>query len=585
MEAKSAKIRDIISPGTRHRIPFFQRPYKWGKDEWERFFEDMVSTMTIQKNYFLGSIILKKEEDISESEEAEGIGSKYLVIDGQQRLTTLCIFMKILHYLSGPFNRNQFNVQYLQGEAKNTNLKHNTVDRIMFEKIMRDETLPMELDGNSQMAKAYNYFRNRFEEIDRINYEPLLNSIYRRIYFVLITLQETEDEQQIFDTINSLGRPLSIDELLKNFLYNKEEYEDVYRSNWQPLFDRDTDFWGTDAASDKSAKGDTMMDRFLHAFVRIKMWDYKDSTNGSRKLSEYERKAFVKKENIFSTCKSFVNDFGASRQELANEIIAYGRIFKDKFNDDSILEDKLPSHSCVERIIFLMKALKRYDMLPYVLYVLKNSVEEEQRQIFDYLERYVIRRMIAGFNDNSYSDLFSEQLIGAAHAITAELFKQHIKRREGVLAMPSNFDVENGILGKDAEKTSGVIYYMYETKRVENNMSGFNDYDTYPLMPKPSTRVNTADWPVLQRQEEEQHRKDQIKTIGNYFLLINENKRQLNKVNNKAFDEKKRCWLNCTSNITSSYQMIRTLTSWDVNNIENRNNSFARKWAEETWNI
>lgn len=580
MEAKSATIRDIISPGTRHRIPFFQRPYKWEKKEWERFFEDMVSTMTIQKNYFLGSVILKKEEDISDDEIREGIGCKYLVIDGQQRLTTLCIFMKILHYLAGPFTRNQFNVQYLQGEAKNTNLKHNSFDRVFFERIMRDETLPMEFEENSQIFKAYNYFRSRFEEIDRIDYETLLNSIYRRIYFVLITLQESEDEQQIFDTINSLGRPLTKDELLKNFLYNKENFEDIYKRKWKPIFDTNTDFWGTDAASDKSAKGDTMMDRFLHAFVRIKMWDYK------QQLSEEDRKAFVKKENIFSTCKSFVNDFGTSRQELANEIIDYGRIFKEKFNNDSILEDKLPSHSCVERIIFLMKALKKYDTLPYVLYVLKKSSPEEQRQIFDYLERYVIRRMIAGCNDNSYSDLFSEQLIGTAHANTLQLFKNHIDgRRDGVLAMPSDFDVKNGILGKDAEKSSGVIYYMYETKRIDNEMSGFNDYDSYPLMPKPSSKVNITDWPIMSTQESEQHRKDLIKTIGNYFLLINDNKKQLSKVNNKGTADKRICWRNYTENITSSYQMIENLTLWDVNMIENRNNSFAKKWAEETWRI
>ena len=83
MEAGKRTIRDIFNRGRNLEIPFFQRSYVWGEEQWQRFLEDMQMVSTNKKPYFLGSVILKQQQTTSNND------SILTVIDGQQRLTTL----------------------------------------------------------------------------------------------------------------------------------------------------------------------------------------------------------------------------------------------------------------------------------------------------------------------------------------------------------------------------------------------------------------------------------------------------------------------------------------------------------------
>ena len=92
MEAGKRTISDIFNGNRKLCIPFFQRTYVWKEDQWSRFIEDMEYISQTGKDYFLGSIILKSQATPSNS----SIGDIRTVIDGQQRLTTMAIFMKVL---------------------------------------------------------------------------------------------------------------------------------------------------------------------------------------------------------------------------------------------------------------------------------------------------------------------------------------------------------------------------------------------------------------------------------------------------------------------------------------------------------
>ena len=92
MDAGKRTINDIFNGNRVLEIPFFQRAYVWGQPQWERLLEDMKAISSSNKPYFLGSVILKQQETTTGSR----IGDKRTVIDGQQRLTTLNIFFKVL---------------------------------------------------------------------------------------------------------------------------------------------------------------------------------------------------------------------------------------------------------------------------------------------------------------------------------------------------------------------------------------------------------------------------------------------------------------------------------------------------------
>ena len=95
MEAGKRTIRDIFNRGRNLEIPFFQRAYVWDTEQWQRFLEDMIMVSATKKPYFLGSVILKQQETTSNSD------SILTVIDGQQRLTTFNVFLKVLSHSFG----------------------------------------------------------------------------------------------------------------------------------------------------------------------------------------------------------------------------------------------------------------------------------------------------------------------------------------------------------------------------------------------------------------------------------------------------------------------------------------------------
>ena len=98
MEAKKSNIFGIIQRNTLLRIPYFQRRYVWSEPDWKQFATDMESTLDSDCNRFLGAIILK-EEPVSVIDRRNGISQKQLVIDGQQRLTTVSLLMLAMYNL------------------------------------------------------------------------------------------------------------------------------------------------------------------------------------------------------------------------------------------------------------------------------------------------------------------------------------------------------------------------------------------------------------------------------------------------------------------------------------------------------
>ena len=534
MEASTLSISGVIQKNTLLRIPYFQRRYVWGEEAWERFAIDMESTLDSERYYFLGAIILK-EENVTMEDKRKGIGKKQLVIDGQQRLTTLAIYMKVLHMMAA--KSDDFSNQYLQAtDVKDPVIIHSCDDMPQFKKIMHLDSLA-DITEDANIAKAYTYFKNFLKERKSkgVNLNDLLNTVNAGVTFVVISLTQDDDEQQIFDTINSLGVPLTTGELMKNFLYEAQD-EDAYKASWKIMFDTDDvrDFWMSDASKSRQSKSkdNTTIERFFHAFVRIKMWDFKDQ------LTEGQRKSFVKIENIFTTCKAFVEKFGMNKQDLANEIIEYAKLFKKHLGSE-ILDIRVPQHFGIKRISCIINATKSYAVIPYVLYILKTvSDEAERNKIFAYLEIYLMRRILSKTSNNNYSDLFSENLIGQRIHKFEDL-KAYIENKNDVssLAMPQLAAIRKCLNNdKFDELTSRIVYYLYETKLSKTSESsfteGFNAYICEQFMPKPCA-ASASNWPPYDDKDEEENRRQLSVTLGNYFLLDVDNEEVKQENSNK----------------------------------------------------
>ena len=152
MEAGKKHINDIFNGNRQLQVPFFQRSYVWNEDLWERFLDSMTRATTIDKEYFLGALILKQKPTNTSS----NIGDIRILIDGQQRLTTLFLFLKVLCYKSNKKRRFEQMV-FADEEISEFSIKHNMFDRQCFENILKQESLEPIQNANSKLALAYNY--------------------------------------------------------------------------------------------------------------------------------------------------------------------------------------------------------------------------------------------------------------------------------------------------------------------------------------------------------------------------------------------------------------------------------------------
>lgn len=585
MEAGTISIREIIQNNKLFRIPYFQRRYVWGEEEWSRFAMDMESTFENERSYFLGAVILKNE-DVSIEDNRNGIGYKYLVVDGQQRLTTLAIYMKVLHMLTG--KGQEFMSQYLLEQEPV--IIHSCEDRPKFSEIMSLE-IPKKLRGEDNLTKAFNFFIDALGKRKSLHgdLEILLRMVHAKVKFVVIYLSENDDEQQIFDTINSLGVPLTTGELMKNFLYGEAD-EEAYRTTWKVVFDTDEArvFWEADSSKTRQEKSkeNTTIERFFHAFVRLKMWDFKDQ------LTNAQKKNFVKISNVFATCKTFVEKFGMNKLDLANEIIMYARLYREHLNEN-ILDVRVPQHAGIKRISCFINASKSYVVIPYVLYILHVQQNEVERNlIFNYLESYLMRRVLADSKNGSYSELFSESLISNG-IVTAEDLKNFISDKNAVsnLAMPSNGSIKLKLKTRTKamdEVMARIVFYLYETKLTSANeevfTGGYNNYYAELLMPKPSRSDNT-NWPKHRENSlKEEERKQQIGTLGNLFLLDNNGKKELKKKSEEICAVKVNLMRKWSEGIRSN-QIFNDINSWTEKDIEYRNDGLSKVLSEKIWTV
>lgn len=595
MKAETPSINGVFKNSTVLRIPFFQRQYVWGEKEWERFINDMESLVGLRKKYFLGSLIFKNEEPTDEEAEY-GVSEKYTVIDGQQRLTTLSIFLKALNSLLVDDQlRNNFQSSFfIQNGQRNPVLHHSINDRAAYQEAMWGN--PLTAYEDKRIVKAYHFFRDKLVGRGQSDLKVLWMAVFARIKFVEIILDDQDDEQQIFDTINSLGVDLTIDELMKNFLYEVNE-EDAYVNNWKPVFD-DTasrDFWGTsDAARSQAATDENkVISNFFYDFVRIKMWDYEGKAG-------FDRKAFVQKSQIFSTCKAFVEVFGTDKQTLANEIIEYAKLYKKYLNKKN-LDVRIPMTSGIERVACIAMT-KDSTITPYLLYVLKNvNGLQEQNKMFDFLETFLVRRMVAlPVNANKMAtEFYTEQLV-AKQIDSYDKLKQYIMNisDDKNMHMPSDTEIATNIHQTifGDESTPRLIFYLQETRNRYQHTGGYNYFLAEYIIPKPC-KASERNYPPHADDMLEQERKTKTKTIGNFILLEkprvenNPDKeaddqekmiKALKRVANEAFADKSQVMKQYVSTLICS-NWFNTKDNWDETAIQIRNRGFASKVVPQVW--
>lgn len=520
MDAGKRQISFYFNGQDYLEIPFFQRSYVWKEDLLNRFLESMEQISKTSKDYFMGSIISKQKPQNSSSK-----SNAQLIVDGQQRLTTLALFLKVLLFREN--NERAFDRMFFSADDEDKLcLSHNYYDRECFNDIMKQKEL-VKVEPKSRLANAYNYF------LDTVTPDKYSSRTIRdKLTFVGISLNEDEDEQVIFDTINSLGVSLTTGELLKNFVFSKDSVNQ-YLSEWKPIFEDDEDsinYWNMRVTQGRLSRSN--LDNFLYAYLHVKINDPIYNINSADKLN------FRSAERLFEQYKYFFNITNISKTDFVKDLISYAKIYR-KFISPSVLDEEVSKDYGIERINVIIFGLDSTTLIPYVLFVLKNQTDEaERKEIFKILESYIMRRLICKSSNNNYSDLFSLQLINNQILRGKDLLEYLRNIDEDLsLAIPNNIELLNGFQNSVLvnQRAKGVLYLIESRLNNDNNATsvrGLNSYSLEHLMPK-KWKPNL--WPLIDNFSEED-RNSRLKTLGNLTILPI----KLNtSISNKAWADKK----------------------------------------------
>lgn len=569
MEAGKRTINDIFNGNRVLEIPFFQRAYVWEEPQWERLLEDMESVSEIGKPYFLGSVILKQQQTTTGNQ----VGDRRTLIDGQQRLTTLNILFKILCLKT---NQNTTFDRVFRLINNDIALWHNHNNISSFNKIL-NLTSEDDIDGDDSIIEVYKYFRSKVDPA-----KLSLNNILTNIMFVGIDLGVDEDEQQIFDTINSLGVRLTTAELLKNYFFHRNNVE-AYNANWKEVFEKDKetkDFWDKEITAGRAIREN--IDLFFYSFLQIKIQD------SALKVSAEDKKLFTKVEGLFDSYKKFITDYSIDKTALIQEIKDYAEIYRTNIDFD-VIDRELASEYGIERINAIIFGLENTTLIPYVLFILKKVQNLEKRKlIFEYLESYIMRRMVCHETTKNYNQLFSERLI-LNNVISLEELKSQIENQsERINYMPSDIVLKEGFLNSRLvnKQTAGILYLIEsmvrDKTRHSTSLLGMDRYSLEHVMPKKWKNH----WSPLANEAERAKRDQKLLTLGNLTIItssLNASIRDADWSTKKKGKGEKHGLKHFASGIETFARYLDE-PEWNEVTIEKRSNYLFEK-ARDIWNI
>lgn len=241
MKADDFKLEELLEGSQQFVVPLFQRVYSWKKKHWDELWRDLLDVYAEDnREHFMGAIVILPIEM-----QPHGV-RKYLLIDGQQRLTTISIILACIRDLVGKDNELSSKIEELYlinkwGKGNNRyKLLPTQVDRQAFLEVIRQKT-----GSDSTIHKAYNHFSEALKNEDNdgnpIDLENFLNGMIKQLVFVSIVLNVDEDPYRIFHSLNAAGEPLTQADLVRNHFFmhipNEEDQKAAHKDFWLPMQD------------------------------------------------------------------------------------------------------------------------------------------------------------------------------------------------------------------------------------------------------------------------------------------------------------------------------------------------------------
>lgn len=248
MEANPTLVINYFQGFKQILVPLFQRPYTWGEKQWRTLWEDLIAFYGRENNdpqstHFMGAVVTMPARSVP-----VGVG-KYLVIDGQQRLTTIATLLCAIRDSLGAADevpKRRIQNFYLTNDGFDPpdffKLLPTQADRAAYSVLIQNSESDV---PDSQFKKSYDFFRRRLkdrdEDGDPLEPKRILAIVESRLMVVMINLSDSDDPYLIFESLNFKGSPLEQADLVRNYFLMRfpvNEQQTVYDGSWLPMQNR-----------------------------------------------------------------------------------------------------------------------------------------------------------------------------------------------------------------------------------------------------------------------------------------------------------------------------------------------------------
>jgi uncharacterized protein with ParB-like and HNH nuclease domain len=374
MQANQTKIQSLLDSQRQYVIPLFQRPYSWEASNWDTLWQDLIDLCEEQnpRPHFLGSIVTMPAKSVP-----EGV-TKFILIDGQQRLTTLLILLAVIrdHSKGRPCNLSDKIEDVL---LRNRHQEATDVYKLLPSRDDRPAFFSV-MDGRCSLADhqiclAYQHFERKLRLNRDLDLDHLYQVIRNGLVLVSIVLDTDDNPHLIFESLNAKGKPLSQADLIRNFLFmriHSSRQDKMFDTAWRPM---------------QAALGDTALTEFIRHYLM-------------------RAGKVVKQGDVYLTLKDRV---GASTEA---EVVEY---IRDLARYSGYYAKLLyPSTEPFKEVAERLSRLNRYQATTAYPFLLDVYSEFDNGRlspadftsILDMVEGFVVRRFICGVVTSGLTKIF-----------------------------------------------------------------------------------------------------------------------------------------------------------------------------------
>ncbi|GAA8651679.1 DUF262 and DUF1524 domain-containing protein [Helicobacter pylori] len=547
MKAYATTLLNFIKENQNNQlvIPIYQRLYSWKKEQCEQLWDDIIKIGGNDKmnGHFIGSILYVLDR-ITHS------NNLLLIIDGQQRLTTITLLLTALrNHLSDEVRREEIENHYLINSDKDGDRKF----RLILSESDKDTLLSLiDKDRRKPSEPSLKIVENfkLFEEWIRKNTDKL-ETIFKgleKLMIVWIALKkEKDDPQLIFESMNSKGIELTQTDLIRNYIIMEtevEKQEDFYNQYWRAM---EEDFKQSKKQSEKQSKREDLFNKFVRHYLTIKIGKIPNEKRVYEAFKDYQQKEGIGIEDLLKDLQKYCGYFCRI-------------VFKKEADKD--LNKALSFLVDLEMDVIYPLLLELYS--DYSDGILSKA---DFIPIIALIESYICRRAVCGLGTNSLNKVFPSF---TKHIQKDEYFKS-LKAHFGYLTETQRFP--NNDEFKDCFITINFYSFKknkYFFERLENfdrkERVYTHEYTTEHIMPQHLTEEWERD---LGENFQEIHNK-YLHTIGNLTLTGYNNE-----YNNKFFQEKQGMEKGFKDSPLRLNQGLRDLKSFGEEEIKKRANDLA----------